>query len=1130
MTSLKKRRLIIIGALLACVMSIAGLFFARSRRILSAAGAEPTSGELYFRTGAAASLDGTNLYRLQFTVNVKETAFLNGGVLRIEFSPGYGTDGGRLSFDAKEIDLTTATKNRNELEFTNGIAEAFIYVTAPLYQDVQLTATVGENTATSDARSIYYIWSRLVETEFEGENISEEVKGYIRQAVTFSSSDSSAFAVGGVAQLSADNGLSLLVKVPDSYLTLLRQGRTRKWSGTADNVYEYTDYFLRVERAEDLTKYGSLAAEAMTGTGYLYHIEQTEYIDPPSDIRDPYRGYNEIPSDIIEHNAGVISLPIPTEAETTYYYYAQLVEVKYKEIVSYAIGYEELIDFEERTIAFTTNYYETSVKTLSEEILSRNATMSESERAWLQDAAGIAPDASQISVMLKYKTFADYATVTEKNYAFSVKSVWAQNKTLVLSALYDLTEYSNIAKLNAVYTGDYWRDGYVYTTQKRIILQARDFEYSYDAATEKGTLEVVYNDFQYKDLSLRVTNNDPANNLTLDYYTSDVEVGLANTTLTYTFADIEEQLHNSCNWLFDFGKDNIRITGVPEGVSTELTEEALIVTFPNAKESELVNLSLIGVAEIIEDVEYTLTYEYAELTLNGTEIIETWKTSSLIVKMYSEIVTCNYTNFMTDYGDAVRVAVNPEFLGGAEYYIPASIRKEYSAYDSETHTCKITVEYTYNTLFCITNNVTDEVMFKALNHSGLTYTGGGFVTSIPSGYRVKELSTSKPDKLTVTNAEDYRNAKIEVRTSTTAKEVLPVEIVFTDSWNLIVNYLEDYADYRIRSGEAGAKPCFAEKKRFSGTVKVKDYADIYALTSEDVKSILGIESLDILGLATVESIGVTFDGVSTYKVNLSYTHAALKQIDYDGNMLEIKIPLTSYAEWCKQYGQDWSILFLNTPERHYFKYSNDVARENLYGFFSVAVFKEQVSDLNYWFQNNTGDGCMTIFEGKEVSGSGVYKFFDNLTTKGIITSALGYVGMAFCEIADDDNAMYYSYFFYLDGTSDNAYLATNGADSADDTGSAIKNAFNDAKEWIQNIFDKFSDSTAGRIVKIILGAALVILAGAAIFAGVYKLLKWSGIIKPKKSTTAKKPKKTKKTSKKKTSPKATTKKQAKAKK
>ncbi len=482
--------------------------------------------------------------------------------------------------------------------------------------------------------------------------------------------------------------------------------------------------------------------------------------------------------------------------------------------------------------------------------------LTDAERSGIQTILGIKPSGAEISVTLKYKELTDYATLTEKSYTFHLKSAYAQKiKTLAVSTLYSLTDFSNIADFNAVYTGDFWRDGYRYTTQERIILQARDFEYSYNPTTEKGTLEVKYNDFQYKDLSLRVTNNDPANNLTIDYYTAEAVAGATSTTLTFRFADIEEQLHNSCNWLFDFGKENIRITGKPEGVTTQLTEEALIVTFPNAKENELVNLSLIGVAEIIEDVEYTLTYDYAELTLNGTKISETWKTSSPIVKMYSEIVTCNYTNFMLDYGDAVRAAVNPEFLDGAEYYIPASIRKEYSAYDSETHTCKITVEYSYNTLFGITNNYDESIIFKALDHSSLNYGGEYFVDSIPDGYRVKELSTSKPDKLTIENAEDYRNATIEVRTSTTAKEVLPVEVVFTDSWKMVVTYLENYIDYGMKQGEKDkdgkpVKACFAEKKVFSGSVKVKDVADIYHPTNAEMSKILGLENLDILGLAT----------------------------------------------------------------------------------------------------------------------------------------------------------------------------------------------------------------------------------------------------------------------------------------
>lgn len=1085
-----------------------GKFYQSQRKIITVI-VNPASEELFFNTGASASLDATDLYRLRFALYVSESAVQSNSLLTVSFVSG--TDAVcKLGFESDQIEERQATLDLSRYIFTSGYTTVYVYVTGPLHSEMQLLATVGSASATSDARSIFHVWQKAVENNFGGMVVEDSVKNYITLTVGFSS-ENNAFEISQAAQLSQSSGLSLMVKVPESYLTQLKQGKRETSKETIYSSisgvpigtrYTYEDHFLYICRTTDLSDYGNAAMKL--SWGYMYHVSPGECIEPYTNEAEP------LSEEFLSRGIDVFSLGLPTNAEQEYYYFATILKVTRTDAV-YVTGKQDQEAFSTSIESFSRNYYQTSLKSLALEVLERDASMTDGERAWMQDVAGVKPDTNEITVTLKYKELTDYATVTEKSYAFSVKSVWAQNKTLVLSALYDLTEFSNIAKLNAVYTGDFWRDGYRYTTQKRIILQAEDFEYSYNAGSQTGTLTVIYADFQYKDLSLRITNNAPTNNLTIDYYTADVLAGPASTTLTFRYADIEEQLHNSCNWLFDFGKENIRITGVPEGVSTQLTEEALIVTFPNAKENELVNLSLIGVAEIIEDVEYTLTYEYAELTLNGTELSETWKTSAPIVKMYSEIVTCNYTNFMTDYGEIVNEAINPDFLGGAEYYIPVSIRKEYSAYDSETHTCKITVEYTYNTLFGITNNYDDEIIFKALNHSSLNYTGGDFVGKIPSGYRVKGISTSKPDKLTVTNAEDYRNAKIEVRTSTTEKEVLPIVINYTDSWNLIVNYLENYADQRIQSGEKDAKPCFAEKKVFSGTVKVKDYEDIYALTNEDIQSILGLKSLDILGLATVEKITVKFDGISTYTADLSYSHAALKQIDYDGNMLEIKIPLTSYADWCKQYGQDWSILFLNTPERHYFKYSNDVTRENLYGFFSVAVFKEQVSDLNYWFKNNTGDGCMTIFEGKQVSGSGVYKFFDNLTDKGILMSALGYRGMSFCEIVNDDNAMYYSYFFYLDGTSDNAYLATNGADDAGDTDSAIKNAFNDVKEWIKNTWDKLNGSDAWTVIKIVLGVVAVIFVVVLVISGGYKLLLWSGIIKPKgKTATAKKTKPAKK--------------------
>ena len=124
------------------------------------------------------------------------------------------------------------------------------------------------------------------------------------------------------------------------------------------------------------------------------------------------------------------------------------------------------------------------------------------------------------------------------------------------------------------------------------------------------------------------------------------------------------------------------------------------------------------------------------------------------------------------------------------------------------------------------------------------------------------------------------------------------------------------------------------------------------------------------------------------------------------------------------------------------------------------------------------------------------------------TPLLSTMCMNLCELVDDDNAMYYSYFFYLDGTSDNPYLSNGGADSADDTDSAIKNALNDAKEWIKKTWDKLNGSDAMKWIKIAAGIALVVLAVVALVAGVYKLLIWSGIIKPKRRTSAAKKKKT----------------------
>lgn len=243
------------------------------------------------------------------------------------------------------------------------------------------------------------------------------------------------------------------------------------------------------------------------------------------------------------------------------------------------------------------------------------------------------------------------------------------------------------------------------------------------------------------------------------------------------------------------------------------------------------------------------------------------------------------------------------------------------------------------------------------------------------------------------------------------------------------------------------------------TVKVSDVEDIRKISDSQLLSYIDIKSFDLLGLSTLDCIDVSYDGKGVYNIDVQYTYASIKCVDYNGNFDEIKVPISSYSDWTSSFGKDWSILMLNDTENHYFKYSNDIELENLYGFFSVAIFKERVTDLNYYFQNYSSDGCKTVFESCEVKGSDIYKFCSNLSLP--ITGFLGRVIMGVEELIDSSSSTYYSYFFYLDGSSSLNYLAINGADDYDDNSSSIENFFEDVIEY-------FNNSSIGKGIKILL--------------------------------------------------------------
>ena len=317
-----------------------------------------------------------------------------------------------------------------------------------------------------------------------------------------------------------------------------------------------------------------------------------------------------------------------------------------------------------------------------------------------------------------------------------------------------------------------------------------------------------------------------------------------------------------------------------------------------------------------------------------------------------------------------------------------------------------------------------------------------------------------------------------------AGNIIPLKIVYTDTWQVKVEYLEDYT-YSVNGMKNSSG--FAVKKTYSNEVKIKDdngnlaFADINRPTVDEVAKFLGKNSTDDLtvvrfGAADKNNIAVSCEN-DVYTIKLAYGRATLKAIQSDGSYEYINIPLSNFADWASGYGKDWSILVLNTKDKIVFESEFDVDPKDLYGYFYVTVFKEQVKNLDGLFAGYTADGCRSFYDCKKVVGSELYKTCNNMGVLGtVLCLGLNKVVQAAGETLHDDYGTYYSYFLFVDGSSALNYSSNNKADDYFDTNSAIKNTG-------ENVADKISEwwQKGGVIVKIIqiiagLTAALIVVA------------------------------------------------------
>ncbi len=639
-------------------------------------------------------------------------------------------------------------------------------------------------------------------------------------------------------------------------------------------------------------------------------------------------------------------------------------------------------------------------------------------------------------------------------------------------------------------------DGLIYETGNRIILQVdpyNPYTYAYDYVTNTASITVNYIDYQYKEVALKVTNNDrdDAQYLTMYVYTNDVTVSGNLYTITWNYAKVSTYMKNSANWLCEIVDDNITANSSEYWTVTKNGNE-VSVTFDIRNQDKLINLDISANAEIVEDYECAIWFCY-------TKVLG-WDSATKTIK--TEDVSVPLTIWWSDFGKYTRLdnlqVVEPELYNDivSAGKIGDVVLAEAVGMDVErstgTNTYWISIKYDHPKYFVLENNLNDDVLFVPADSPSREYSLGYLLgaTEPPKGYRVKDV-TFEEEFITVEKdaerPDDYKKTTITIKKASDSQFYLAT-IEYTDKFNFVLEYFTNYVSVY------GTETPFAVKTRAEKEVSLSEYSgDPFNMTFEDVCRIAGKESMEdfvICGLVRPdEQMKISFNGTDTYTITLHYGVASQRVINYEGQTTEIQVPLRRYVDWLTDMGNDdWSILMLNNEKNKYFRFSNDIERDELYGFFSIAVFDEQYKDgLNNWISQVSSGGCMVMWEAEEAQGDEIYKWL-HLNESLILVKAAMFV----CEVINDANHIYNYQFFYLDGSVDQAFISNGNADDAWDDDTATENLGQDIVDGVWTFF------TSDDQLFVILRTVLYVLVGGAVVAlavwGIAKLNR----AKPKK--------------------------------
>ena len=1129
---------VIIAVLLALVLVICCL--PKSKK------ASAYDGTFYFRNDPVISATATGgRYPIRFNLIVSESALLSGSEITITLSSN--SSSAYIQRGHENTTLTETETTSQSVAFpksaitwsSDGMASLYVDMFLNVYEKGRLTATCASTSAVSDehtvvsaieiaARDGYREQGGL--TSFSACSLAKLYDKYVGKDLTntgafeivsnmgFSSyTDTTPYVTADVyipssvmGLLSSSDNASIDVNVKDNFLTGATYGDHYSVKGkyyalstgtfySDPDEYEMNRWGL-VGVDTGWRNFGSKttvgAWQSATYSEISNNYIRSRVLSDISYVTGISNGYlYNVKQNTFSVGEGIKNLSFIAElnrsGDAPVYFMAEVLEFSFDVNYVYLENTNQVLtmwqDYDIKPV-YRTNIVKTTPREMSENIFTNNPTLTTTERNALQTFGGISSSETRPLEVI-YTMSSTSGNFETKSHTYDIALINIYNKYSAIQAMYNLSGINDISHFNVVSTRQTYdaSSGLIYDMGDEILRQALDYEYVYDKDEGKAYATVLYSEFLYKDFSIVIESNDLTDPLQINYYTADVEVKDGRVTLKYNYADIEEDLLNSNNWIFELSADDFEVTGDSDMlIAVDIGDEELTVTIPEKYQSDLFGLRISAMIEIIPDVPYAFVYKYYtdfKVSGDGRTLTPIMGQSTSEPTLLSTLKRYNtYANFMKDHRAEVYAPIDEfEDAYGAVYATPKGVMM---TSDKETETCTLTVLYDLHSLFVVHDNLTDNFTFVQASHSTTTYDAETFVEACggdKDGYRVDKL-TSPSAGVKINNKYDYHEATVVLNADTYSGDVYVINVVYTDKWLIRINYMEQFK----------ATP-FVVKAMYNGEILVKDYEDIYALTSADLAAILGRSSMGIINnKSTVDTITVSYDGIGTYTVDTTYSYMAIKKKNYNGDIEgELQVPLTCYAEWCEGYGKDWSILYLNTAGNTWFQFSNDVRRDELYGFFSVAIFEEKVSDLNFHFKNYVMDGAVTFHEFEEVRGTKVYKFFDGFRKSGeMFYSLVGKVGMAFCEIDNDENAIYYSNFFYLDGTSANAVVSGSGSTDLNDKDGAAVNKLqgvvNDIANWWENFKENSGLSTVEQILAIAIPAILVI----ALVAGVIWFLRW----------------------------------------